>query len=92
MFFPHFGRISVQLEWFVAIKNCQPGITLVLDLPQGLVRTLVEFELEDEDVAGGVFIAPMVKNAIERAQSRTCSSYAEREHFRRSHCFIMSYP
>jgi len=26
----------------------------------------------------------MVKNAIKRAQSRTCSSYAEREHFRRS--------
>ena len=26
----------------------------------------------------------MVKNAIKRGQSRTCSSYAEREHFRRS--------
>ena len=26
----------------------------------------------------------MVKNAIKREQSRTCSSYAEREHFRRS--------
>ena len=25
-----------------------------------------------------------VKNAIKRAQSRTCSSYAKREHFRRS--------
>ena len=26
----------------------------------------------------------MFKNAIKRVQSRTCSSYAEREHFRRS--------
>ena len=32
----------------------------------------------------------MVKNAIKRAQSRTCSSYAEREHFRRSQWSILN--
>ena len=30
------------------------------------------------------------QNAIKRAQSRTCSSYAEREHFRRSQCSIVN--
>ena len=32
----------------------------------------------------------MVKNAIKREQIRTCSSYAEREHFRRSQCSMVN--
>jgi len=33
----------------------------------------------------------MFKNAIKRVQSRTCSSYAEREHFRRSQCSMFKW-
>ena len=35
-------------------------------------------------------LLPMFKNAIKRVQSRTCSSYAEREHFRRSQCSMLN--
>ena len=55
--------------------------TLVMILPFNSKRSMVNGQ---RSMVNGQ--RSMVKNAIKREQSRTCSSSAEREHFRRSQC------
>jgi hypothetical protein len=59
--------------------------TLVMILPSNSKRSMVNGQ---RLMVNGQ--RSMVKNAIKREQSRTCSSYAEREHFRRSQCSMFN--